>query len=93
MARKKVSRNKTAGRTPKSAPRKGKKDTTKPSAAPPGGTEAISFLYDQVVKKGGLEAIEDQFHASVFNAFAILKRSLARLDELEKKQKDKPKNE
>lgn len=81
MTRKKGSKNKV-GRPPKSAKRKGKKVV--PEADKPTGSHAVNFLYDLIIKKGGLQSIEKNMHASVFNAFQLIENDLNRLGELEK---------
>jgi len=83
MGRNKGAKNKTAGKSPKSAKRKGKAPDPKTEKAT--GIHAISFLYDLIINKGGLQGIEKKMHAPVFNAFQIVENDLNRLTELDKK--------
>jgi hypothetical protein len=80
---KKGSNKNPRGRPPKSANRKGKK--VDPKTPPPTGINAINFLYDLIINKGGLQGIEKKFHAPVFNAFQIVENDLNRIPDLEKK--------
>lgn len=80
MGGKKSNKNRV-GRPPKSAKRKGEK----PQEPQPTGINAVTFLYDLIINKGGLQSIEKKMHASIFNAFQIIENDLNRLKELEKK--------
>lgn len=87
----KQAKKKTAGRPPKSAKRKGA--APNPPQPLPTSTNALNFLYEQIVINGGLQAIDKKLHGAIFNAFQIVENDLKRIPALEEKLPKEDKKE